>query len=241
MTDFASAPAALPRLAPLDPTKHVNYTLGMVLGVDDFEQEFSLPVRHETAGWRRDLSGLRHVWGLAVTHRGRRPTGPRVNVAPGAAVTPCGQLVCVSPAQCASLNDWLRANEELAPRHPARRPRSPACPCHVVLCYRECPTDDLPIPGEPCRTEDTLSAPSRLKDDFRLELRTSHRASTRKTRCATSWRGSARCPSSMDPDRRSTSSCPRCAMPPPARFRAHRRRHRRTSPTSSASASRRSG
>jgi len=40
-----------------------------------------------------------------------------------------------------------------------------------VLCYRNCPTDDVPIAGEPCRSEDKLMAPSRLSDDFVLELR----------------------------------------------------------------------
>ncbi|HEU5130602.1 MAG TPA: hypothetical protein VFT26_00820, partial [Pyrinomonadaceae bacterium] len=42
---------------------------------------------------------------------------------------------------------------------------------YVVVCYRNCPTDDVPIAGEPCRSEDKLMAPSRLKDDFVLELR----------------------------------------------------------------------
>ena len=42
---------------------------------------------------------------------------------------------------------------------------------YVVLCYADCPTDRLPIPGEPCRTEDELLQPSRLRDDFLLELR----------------------------------------------------------------------
>jgi hypothetical protein len=39
------------------------------------------------------------------------------------------------------------------------------------LCYRACPTDDVPIPGEPCRSEDEATASSRWQDDFHLELR----------------------------------------------------------------------
>jgi hypothetical protein len=182
MNTFATAPAALTRLAPLDPTKHVRYTLGMVLGVDDFDQEFAYGAGRDR--WQaRDLSGYGTIWGMRLAIE-VEATGPRVNVAPGAAVTPCGQLVCVTPAQCASLNDWLKANEEkarelLAPAAsppetspPESPPGVPALTLHAVLCYRECPTDDVPIPGDPCRTEDTLTAPSRLKDDFRLELRT---------------------------------------------------------------------
>ena len=173
MTDFATAPAALPRLAPLDPTKHVNYTLGMVLGVDDFDQEFAYLSGRDR--WlARDLSGYGTIWGLDVTIE-VEDRGPRINVSPGTAVTPCGQLVCVSAAQCAYVNDWLAANEdEVRARLATSPPGSPlgdTLPLYLVLCYRECATDDLPVPGEPCRTEDTLSAPSRLKDDFRLELR----------------------------------------------------------------------
>jgi hypothetical protein len=43
-------------------------------------------------------------------------------------------------------------------------------PVYVKLCYRECLTDKVPIPGEPCRDEENALAASRVKDDFRLEL-----------------------------------------------------------------------
>jgi hypothetical protein len=39
-----------------------------------------------------------------------------------------------------------------------------------VLGHDECATDPVPIPGEPCRSDDDLNAPSRLRDDFRLDL-----------------------------------------------------------------------
>ena len=41
---------------------------------------------------------------------------------------------------------------------------------YVVLCYRDCPTDEVPVPGEPCRCDTDTMAPSRIMDDFRLEL-----------------------------------------------------------------------
>ena len=166
--------AALSRV-PLDVSKHVKFTLGMVLGVDDFDQEFAyLSARDRWLG--RDLHGYGTVSGLALSIETDPQRGPRINVAPGTALTPCGHLVCVSPAQCAYLNEWLAANREQVQTALAARPQlSPpggTLPLYVVLCYADCPTDDLPIPGEPCRTEDSLTAPSRLRDDFRLELRT---------------------------------------------------------------------
>jgi hypothetical protein len=41
---------------------------------------------------------------------------------------------------------------------------------YVTLRYCACPTDERPIPGEPCRTEDDMLQASRWTDDFTLEL-----------------------------------------------------------------------
>jgi hypothetical protein len=152
-----------------DPTKHVNYNLGMVLGVDDFNQEFSYLSGRDQ--WMvRDLIGYGTAAGLRVTSE-LDVKGPRVVVAPGVAVSPCGQMIRVPAAQCAYLNDWLKLDktkQELAKRNVT----SPSnLGVYSVLCYRDCPTDNVPIPGEPCRSEDDLMAASRLTDDFTLELR----------------------------------------------------------------------
>jgi hypothetical protein len=164
MSMFASV--ALPRIAPPDPSKHVDYQLGMVLGVDDFKQEFTY-LSERTKRVVRDLLGYGVVAGLDVTTEvATDERGPRVNVSPGEAVTPSGQLICIAPAQCAYLNEWLRA-------HRASLPVSPPDELELALvaCYRQVETDDVPIPGEPCRSEDELMKPSRLKDCFELELR----------------------------------------------------------------------
>jgi hypothetical protein len=166
MSSFA--PTALPRVAPPDPTKHVNYSLGMVLGVDDFEQEFAYLSGHDDRVVR-DLLGYGVVAGLRVTVDVDPARGPRVQVAPGEAVTPSGRLVCVSPAQCAYLNDWLQAHR--ADVEALGSPPPSSVSLAVVACYRECETDAVPIPGEPCRTDAELQAPSRLAESFALELR----------------------------------------------------------------------
>jgi hypothetical protein len=168
MSTFTAQATTL-ALPPPDPLKHVNYVLGMVLGVDDFTQEFAYLSGHDQ--WlARDLLGYGTVSGLRV-HVETGAEGPEVVVDPGEALSPRGQLIHVSPAQCAKLNAWLAIEENR--REVLRRLGSPpsALRLAVVLCYRECPTDDVPIPGEPCRSEDELMAPSRLTDDFKLELR----------------------------------------------------------------------
>jgi hypothetical protein len=167
MSSF-SAKTTTPQAAALDPTKHVNYTLGMVLGVDDFTQEFAyLSGRDQWLG--RDLLGYGTVCGLRVAIE-TDASGPQVVVSSGAALSPRGQLICVHPAQCARLNDWLAANVQELIRRLSSPPGS-GINLYVVLCYRECPTDNVPIPGEPCRSEEEAMAPSRLADDFKLELR----------------------------------------------------------------------
>src|SRR5882762_1185222 len=164
-----SANATTANVAESDPTKHVNFNVGMVLGVDDFTQEFAYSSGRDQ--WlARDLIGYGTARGLRIGVEVDASKGARVIVEPGAAVSPRGQLICVPTAQCAFLNDWLAENAkgipELLGSPPATNLR-----LYVVLCYRDGPTDNVPIAGEPCRSEDKLTAPSRLSDDFSLELR----------------------------------------------------------------------
>lgn len=167
MTGFASTCT----FTASNPAKHVKYTLGMVLGVDDFEQEFTYHDGH--LRWAiRDLHGYGTVNGLSVKIE-PTTTGPRIRIGKGAAVMPSGHLVCVPMDQCAFLNQWLKidAHQKAIDGHIITVGSEKSVRLYVVLCYRCCPTDPMPIPGEPCRSEDSLTAPSRLLDDFILELR----------------------------------------------------------------------
>jgi hypothetical protein len=154
------------------PTKHVNFTQGMILGVDEFVQEFAYHSNRDQ--WMtRDLQGYGTVSGLKVATReatdekGIKATW--VDVSAGTAVSPRGLMIRVPRGQCANLSDWLSKQDpaiiekklDLVTRN---------LPLYVVLSYRDCPTDDVPIPGEPCRNEADLTAASRLTDDFVLEL-----------------------------------------------------------------------
>ena len=156
-------------LAEPNPAKHVNFNVGMVLGVDDFTQEFAyLSGRDQWLA--RDLIGYGTVRGLNVRIEVDAIKGPRVVVEAGVALNPRGQLICVPAAQCAYLKDWVADHAGDITPHVSSPPNSDL-QLYVVLCYRNCPTDDVPIAGEPCRSEDKLMAPSRLSDDFVLELR----------------------------------------------------------------------
>ncbi len=175
-----------------DPFKHVRYSLGMVLGVEDFEQEFTYLSQREQ--WlAREVLGYGTITGLKVEIE-NDSNGPRVAVTPGVALSPAGQLIRVSPTQCANLNDWIAANKNVLleiHHQPVSSPLSsplisplsspldfplgsaPGAPTtlYLTLSYRDCQTDNVPIPGEPCRSEAESMAASRFKDDFKLEFR----------------------------------------------------------------------
>jgi hypothetical protein len=166
------APATSPGsgAAATDSCKRVNYTLGMLMGVDDFVQEqvYNGSRRRELA---REVLGYGTVHGLDVVVEADGDKGPRLRVTPGMAWLPSGTPVCVDSDQCANLNDWLSANAAAVQGAMASSP--PAISLYVVLSHVQCLTDNVPIPGEPCRSDDELMQPSRIADGFRLDLRLS--------------------------------------------------------------------
>jgi hypothetical protein len=155
-----------------DPTRRVNYVNGMILGVDDFIQEATYLLGRDR--WlAREAVGYGTLTGLDVTVAKIAPGGGagepgrwQVAVSPGVALTPTGHLVEVPRVQCALLDDWLIANRATVTPPAGGAPLS----IYVVLRYAECLTDDQPIPGEPCGTRDVYAKPSRITDDFALEL-----------------------------------------------------------------------
>jgi Helix-hairpin-helix motif len=172
---------AAPDTTTLDPHKRVRYSTGLVLGVDEFNQE-QLYLMERDRLHQRALHGYGTVLGLGVAVRDGADGRPEVVVAPGMAVTPRGESVCVPRAQCARLDDWLTAHAAELPgigspplsSPPGSPPLgSPAGPLSLwlVLCPRDCETDPVPVLGDPCRTAEDMTVPSRLADDFCLELR----------------------------------------------------------------------
>jgi hypothetical protein len=162
MSDFTRT------LSRLDSGKRVNYSFGLVLGVDEFRQEqYHLLAKFQRHN--RQLHGFGTVWGLKVNV----PTAPtpadlEVQVEPGFAISPGGHEICVPARMCTKLNAWLGRNAT-ALSQLFGTPPFPLSLC-VLLCYRECETDDVPIPGEPCRSDDDVLAPSRIADSFELKL-----------------------------------------------------------------------
>ncbi len=155
-----------------DPARHVNFNVGMVLGVDDYAQEFAYHSARDK--WIvREFLGYGTLSGLAVTVEADA-NGPRVRVTPGAAAAPSGQLICVGREQCGSFNPWL-ARTEIADKLNAQAAlqvdhNNVTLNLFLTLCYVDCAVADVPIPGEPCRSDENLMAPSRIADDYTLSF-----------------------------------------------------------------------
>jgi len=164
MSTFQTATAVS---QPLDPLKRVNYTFGLVLGVDEFEQEQTY-FREKDKSHSRILHGYGTDYGLAVSIGNDGTSDVEVRIACGVAVNPQGQEIHVSRTMCARINDWLGKYKDSLQNIFGTPPVSVAL-C-VVLCYRECLTDSVPIPGEPCRTQSDSMAPSHISEAFELKL-----------------------------------------------------------------------
>jgi hypothetical protein len=169
MNDFTTVCA---NLSNLDPYKRVNYVNGLVLGADDLVQE-QLYHLEKNRLHNRLLHGYGTLCGLSVD-LSDPGDGPRLTVAPGVAVDPRGRAIRVPEAYCANLTAWLQSHAaEVQDRLAASPPLSPPEPLslYLVLCHRECETDEVPIPGGPCKTLEASSVASRIQDAFELALR----------------------------------------------------------------------
>jgi len=159
-----------PNQTPLDPKKRVKYSMGLVLGVEEFEQEQYYLMERDRLH-QRALHGYGTVSGLKVSLTD--DSGDiDVTVSPGIAVNPRGDTVCVPDNQCASLADWLADNTTEIDTQMAELEGDAPLPLYITLCYKECPTDDVPIPGAPCQSKENVVAPSRISDYFELSITT---------------------------------------------------------------------
>jgi hypothetical protein len=162
---MSTTQTSAPCMQKLDPQKRPNYTYGMVLGVDEFKQEQIYLMAKDHSQYR-----LAHGYGTICGLQLQISTAPdlEIQVSKGVAINPRGQEIHVQQTMCARLNDWLVTNQTTLAGIFGSPPLSLSL-C-VVLCSRECPTDTVPIPGQPCRTQQDSMAPANIADSFQLKL-----------------------------------------------------------------------
>lgn len=171
MNGFSSCATRLGTM-PADPSKRVNFVHGFVLGADDLTQESAF-LANRAESIARDVIGYGTVSGLRVT-REMLPGGAGLVVSSGLALSPRGRPIVVAMPQAVVLDEWLDARRNDVAYHVTPGFDSPPgdlLRLFVVLAYRQCPTDNEPGPGEPCRTDEPPRFFTRLADDFSIELR----------------------------------------------------------------------
>lgn len=162
----------------LSPDQRVNYQFGLVLGVDEFEQE-DLYLRERDERASRSLHGYGTAVGLHVTAARPvvAPDDVEVRVEPGIAVDQYGRPVVIPTAQCALVGAWLAGQEleAVAAERPSPlldhlRPSGDVT-LYVVAEYDSCLDALVPLPGTPCGCDDEVTAPSRIRDSWQLGFR----------------------------------------------------------------------
>ena len=163
MSDFKTA---YPDSVSLDPYKRVNFTTGMVMGVDEFLQgESYLLEKHYLHN--RTLHGYGTLCGLHVSQE-NTANGVQIRVKPGVAVNPQGREIRVPQDQCGLLNGWLERNNEEVQTALGSPPER--LEVFLILCYDECRTDEIPIPSGPCISLEDSKVASRIADAFDLRF-----------------------------------------------------------------------
>jgi hypothetical protein len=120
--------------------KRNNYTYGMVLGVEDFQQEQSYFINRMKLH-NRMLHGYGTVAGLEVTSSEDTATSILVNA--GMAIDPEGnEILLPSAVQCPFPENGKEA--------------------YLVLYWAEQETDPIPVPGD--ESEDSKTVPSRVEE-----------------------------------------------------------------------------
>lgn len=164
MSNFTSV---YPESKVLNPGKRVNYIHGLVLGVDEFKQEECYLLEKDRLH-NRSLHGYGTVCGLRVSQQDV-DAGLEIRVDPGIAVSPSGQVIQIPRTQCAILDEWLESHDtDIAGI--LGSPAAGSLSLYLMLCYKECETDLVPIPTGPCQSLEETTAASRVADSFSLSF-----------------------------------------------------------------------
>lgn len=169
-----------------DVNKRVKYTHGLVLGVGELQDEQYYLLTKDRSH-NRSLHGYGTVSGLAISVAGTA-SAPEIRVAPGLAIDPHGREICVAEAQCARLNDWLIEQHNAGNELGLGGSFADTGVVYVVLCYRECEVDKVPVPVGPCHSLDRSTVASRIQDASELRLLTTPPAQPEANAVRAFWR-----------------------------------------------------
>jgi hypothetical protein len=143
----------------------VRYSYGQRLTAVDLLDEQSYLVGKDRFVARHVL-GAGILCGLRAT-RGDGPPErtPTIRVSRGALLDLCGRAVVVEHDQCLDVAAWYARRRDELPWEGAG-----TFPAWIGLRYRECPSDPVRVPGDPCGCDDGGCAYTRVHESFELAL-----------------------------------------------------------------------
>jgi DNA-binding beta-propeller fold protein YncE len=149
----------------LGPFTRNHYFTGKLLVERDFtdEQRYYMDkLRHH----HQRLHGRGVVCGLRVREHPNPGCRDRfVCIEPGSAIDCCGREIIVREEECIDLYafDAIRALRQQA--------EATARTLQITVCYRECPTEEIPVLYDECGCDDTQCAPNRILESYRFDVR----------------------------------------------------------------------
>lgn len=153
----------------------LRYFFGQRLGVVDFQEEQSFH-SGKMRFHNQHLHGAGVLCGLRVERfvfpQGAPPATPTtvLRVRKGAALDACGREIIVGGDQCIDVNAWYQVNKTRPEVRDLAVPgEHPLC---VGLRFRECPSDPMPAPRDPCGCEPSGCEFGRVRESFELALLT---------------------------------------------------------------------
>ena len=145
-----------------EPFVRNHFFTGKLMGAADFIAESHFhgeKLRHHNAR----LHGWGVICGLKVHQHPSPACRDRyVVVEPGSALDCCGHEILVPEAEIVDVG-----------QHPAVRQKAHDGALHtlqIVACYRECPTEDVPVLYDDCGCDDTQCAPNRILESYTFDV-----------------------------------------------------------------------
>ncbi|MEO1364982.1 MAG: hypothetical protein AAFU86_14555, partial [Pseudomonadota bacterium] len=141
-----------------------NYFTGKLLVERDFTDEQTY-VRDKIKNHHKHLHGTGVVCGLELTaHPNPACRDHLVVLNPGSAIDCCGNDILVAAPETVDLTQAPAIAALIADDDGA------AHTVQVRLCYRECPTEEVPVLFDECGCDDTQCAPNRILESYDLEV-----------------------------------------------------------------------
>ena len=145
-----------------------HYFTGKLMLERDFSDETRFhmeKLRHH----HQRLHGWGVVCGLKVKQHEQEQCRDRfVCIEPGTAIDCCGREIVVHEEECIDITQ-LEAIKALKKKEADDRERPPHT-LQIRICYRECPTEEIPVLYDECGCDDTKCAPNRILESYYVDV-----------------------------------------------------------------------